>query len=103
MEAHIEKVVGERGYAQKVGDNRLKPTDLGEALVAGYSKMGLEHMWRPEKRAQMEADVNRVALGQLNADAGKCNTLVPMLDAYRTAGQVFQRGVSQSLESSVPL
>ena len=27
--AHIEKVVGERGYAQKVGDNRLKPTDLG--------------------------------------------------------------------------
>jgi DNA topoisomerase-3 len=34
--AHIEKVVGERGYAQKVGDNRLKPTDLGEALAGLY-------------------------------------------------------------------
>ena len=36
---HIEKVVGERGYAQKVGDNRLKPTELGEALVAGQGRV----------------------------------------------------------------
>ena len=82
--AHIEKVVGERGYAKKVGENRLMPTELGEALVAGYSKMGLEHMWQPQKRAQMEADVNRVALGQLAINTGLQNTLVPMLDAYRT-------------------
>ena len=38
--AHIEKVVGERGYAVKVGDNRLKPTELGEGLVAGYCARG---------------------------------------------------------------
>ena len=29
---HIEKVVGERGYAKKVGENRLVPTNIGEAL-----------------------------------------------------------------------
>ena len=31
---HIEKVVGERGYARKVGDNRLMPTELGEGRSA---------------------------------------------------------------------
>ena len=54
---HIEKVVGERGYAVKVGDNRLKPTELGEGLVAGYSRSGLDDMWLPHKRAETEADV----------------------------------------------
>ena len=45
--SHIEKVVGERGYAVKVGDNRLRPTELGEALCEGYSRAGLGGMWRP--------------------------------------------------------
>jgi len=80
---HIEKVVGERGYAVKVGDNRLRPTELGEALCAGYYRMGLEDMWLPTKRAVMEVDVNRVALGQLDVPTGKRNTTTPMLDAFR--------------------
>ena len=53
---HIEKVVGERGYARKVGDNRLMPTELGEALCEGYARMGLAGMWLPHLRAETEAD-----------------------------------------------
>ena len=45
--AHIEKVVGERGYAQKVGDNRLKPTDLGRAAVSLVSlSLSVTHITR---------------------------------------------------------
>ena len=85
--AHIEKVVGERGYAVKVGDNRLKPTELGEGLVAGYSRAGLDHMWLPEKRAEMEADVSRVATGRMPPEVAKRNTTVPMLEAFRQLEQ----------------
>jgi DNA topoisomerase-3 len=81
--AHIEKVVGERGYAVKVGDNRLRPTDLGEGLVAGYSRAGLDDMWLPHKRAEMEADVSRVAAGAMPVDVAKRNATAPALAAFR--------------------
>ena len=80
---HIEKVVGERGYAVKVGDNRLKPTELGEGLVAGYSRSGLDDMWLPHKRAESEADVSRVASGTMAVDVAKRNTAAPALAAFR--------------------
>ena len=80
---HIEKVVGERGYAVKVGDNRLRPTDLGEGLVAGYSRAGLDDMWLPHKRAEMEADVSRVAAGAMPVDVAKRNATAPALAAFR--------------------
>ena len=80
---HIEKVVGERGYAVKVGDNRLKPTELGEGLVAGYSRSGLDDMWLPHKRAETEADVNRVATGAMPVDVAKKNTTTAALAAFR--------------------
>lgn len=81
--AHIEKIVGERGYAVKVGENRLKPTELGEGLVAGYSRAGLDHLWLPTKRAETEADVSKVAAGRLAVDVAKKNTTAPMLLAFR--------------------
>ena len=81
--AHIEKVVGERGYAVKVGDNRLRPTELGEGLVAGYSRSGLDDMWLPHKRAESEADVSRVANGMMTVDVAKKNTTAPALAAFR--------------------
>ena len=84
--AHIEKVVGERGYAQKSAktDSNLR------IWVRRWWRVIPSWVWsnrQPEKRAQMEADVTRVALGQLNPGAGIQNTMVPMLDAYRTVEQ----------------
>lgn len=79
---HIEKVVGERGYARKVGDNRLTPTQLGEALVLAYDRMGVADMWLPTKRAKMEADVDAVAKNRLDPNAGLRAHLQAMLDAY---------------------
>ena len=81
--SHIEKVVGERGYAVKVGDNRLRPTELGEALVAGYSRAGLGELWRPEGRARMEADVHAVAQGRMGKEAALKKHTAPMVHAYR--------------------
>ena len=75
--------MGERGYAVKVGDNRLKPTELGEGLVAGYSRSGLDDMWLPHKRAETEADVNRVATGAMPVDVAKKNTTTAALAAFR--------------------
>jgi len=79
---HIEKVVGERGYARKVGDNRLTPTELGEALVLAYDRMGVADMWLPTKRAKMEADVDAVAKNRLDPIAGLRMHLQAMLQAY---------------------
>jgi DNA topoisomerase-3 len=39
--AHIEKVCGGRGYAEKLHDGRLAPTLFGEALVAAYESIGM--------------------------------------------------------------
>ena len=79
---HIEKVVGERGYARKVGDNRLTPTELGEALVLAYDRMGVADMWLPTKRAEMERDVDAAAHNRLNPAEGLRKHLDTMLDAY---------------------
>lgn len=79
---HIEKVVGERGYARKVGDNRLTPTELGEALVLAYDRMGVADMWLPTKRAEMERDVDAAAHNRLNPAEGLQKHLDTMLDAY---------------------
>lgn len=79
---HIEKVVGERGYARKVGDNRLMPTELGEALVLAYDRMGVADMWLPTKRAKMEADVDAVAHNRMDPNAGLRLHLQTMLQAY---------------------
>ena len=79
---HIEKVVGERGYARKVGDNRLTPTELGEALVLAYDRMGVADMWLPTKRAKMEADVDAVAHNRMDPHAGLRSHLQTMLEAY---------------------
>lgn len=46
---HIQRQL-ERGYATKDAQLLFWPTPLGEALVGGYCKMGLENLWRPNLR-----------------------------------------------------
>ena len=79
---HIDKVVGERGYAKKVGENRLVPTNIGEALVAGYDSLQLGFMWQPTKRAEMEKDVDNVHRGSKTKEDAIRKNIAPMLRAF---------------------
>jgi DNA topoisomerase III len=79
---HIEKVVGERGYAKKVGDNRLVPTNIGEALVAGYDSLQLGFMWQPTNRAETEKDVDNIHKGFAQKEAVVHKHILPMIRAF---------------------
>lgn len=58
-----------REYATKDANNRFIPTPLGLALVEGYNTMGYQ-LNKPQLRAAIEADCQRVARGELSkADA----------------------------------
>lgn len=46
---HIQKQL-DRGYAAKDAQQLFSPSPLGEALIAGYHKMGLANLWQPGLR-----------------------------------------------------
>eukprot|EP01125_Pyxidicula_operculata_P019709 TRINITY_DN7166_c1_g1_i2.p1 TRINITY_DN7166_c1_g1~~TRINITY_DN7166_c1_g1_i2.p1 ORF type:complete len:1024 (+),score=145.16 TRINITY_DN7166_c1_g1_i2:47-3118(+) len=56
---HINKIQ-ERRYVVKEG-RELKPTTLGEALVAGYNAVGLRLLSQPGLRAKTEADMKSIS------------------------------------------
>ncbi|KAK9812774.1 hypothetical protein WJX72_003468 [[Myrmecia] bisecta] len=60
---HIQKQL-ERNYATKDANMTFWPSPLGEALVGGYRKMGLENLWLPDLRGKIEANITGVAQGQ---------------------------------------
>lgn len=62
---HIDKIQ-KRMYAKKVG-NVFEPTSLGLSLVEAYTAMKLD-LTRPEMRALMESDMNKICHGQLRKD-----------------------------------
>ena len=87
--SHIETVCSGRGYAQRHGDGTVAPTQLGEALVAGYQAMGMGRLWEPNLRAAMERDCAEVAAGRLNKDAALTRWLSSMRQEFDAAeGQV---------------
>ena len=47
---HIQKQL-ERGYATKDINLTFWPTPLGEGLVGGYRRMGLQNLWLPDLRS----------------------------------------------------
>ena len=47
---HIKKQL-DRGYATKDAHDLFWPTRLGEALIAGYKRMGLANLWKPDLRS----------------------------------------------------
>ena len=47
---HIQKQL-DRGYAVKDASALFSPSPLGEALIAGYHKMGLSNLWQPNLRS----------------------------------------------------
>ncbi len=50
---HIQKQL-DRGYAVKDASALFSPSPLGEALIAGYHKMGLSNLWQPNLRCGHE-------------------------------------------------
>jgi hypothetical protein len=54
-----------RGYAQKdEASMTFWPTPLGEALIGGYRRMGLDGLWLPELRGTIERSIADVAAGR---------------------------------------
>jgi len=98
--AHIEKVVGERGYAERTAGDRLKPTNLGEALAYGYKQIGLHEVWRPDFRAKMEAQVNSIATNQSTSHPQWHDVLQNLLSESVTQYSTASAG-KQQLESSL--
>ncbi len=47
---HIKKQL-DRGYAIKDHAALFSPSPLGEALIAGYHRMGLSNLWQPNLRS----------------------------------------------------
>ena len=44
------------------------PTPLGESLICAYCRMGLEGLWQPLLRKQIESAIHDVALGRATKD-----------------------------------
>eukprot|EP01039_Chlorochromonas_danica_P004386 gene4386-4807_t len=88
--SHIS-TIQTRGYAVKEGANqRFRATPLGEALVEGYQAMGYQ-LNRPELRAAIESDCQRVARGE----AVKEEVVRRCLQSMKTCFVACQREVSK--------
>jgi hypothetical protein len=62
---HIQKQL-ERGYAVKdAASLTFAPTPLGESLISGYRRMGLDNLWKPDLRGRIEQGISRIAAGQV--------------------------------------
>lgn len=59
---HIKKIV-DRGYAVKM-KSVFKPTPLGQCLIDTYSQLGMENLYKPNLRAEMERKMKSVASGE---------------------------------------
>ncbi|CAK0738823.1 hypothetical protein CVIRNUC_001098 [Coccomyxa viridis] len=65
---HIQKQL-DRGYAAKDAAALFSPSPLGEALIAGYHKMGLSNLWQPDLRGIIEHNISEVARGRRTKEA----------------------------------
>lgn len=74
---HIEKIK-QRNYVGVQPDGKFIPGELGMGLVEGYDAMGFE-MSKPHLRAELEADLKKICLGQKNKDV----VLLQQIDKYK--------------------
>lgn len=86
---HIAKQL-ERGYAIKdEATHTFAPTPLGEALISAYRKMGLENLWLPNLRGNIEQNIAAVALGIKRKDE-------VLSEAIRAFRRDFESAMSRS-------
>jgi hypothetical protein len=70
-----------RNYAVRNAHNQFEPTQLGLALVEGYNSMGYQ-LNKPQLRAVIEADCQRIAKGQANRADVVRNCLASMRECF---------------------
>jgi DNA topoisomerase-3 len=76
---HIS-TIQKRAYAEK-RENVFHPSQLGIALVASYESMSIE-LYKPTLRATMEADCNKIALGQKSKVTVTAECLAAMKEIF---------------------
>lgn len=75
-----------REYVTKDAQNRFIPTPLGLALVEGYNSMGYQ-LNKPQLRAAIEADCQRVARGELSKAEAVNRCLATMRACFVTCSK----------------
>jgi DNA topoisomerase-3 len=76
---HIATIIS-RNYVVKKGTRmEMSPTQLGEALVAGYNFIGYRRLNQPQLRASLEADLKRICLRQID----KNSVLKQQIEMYK--------------------
>ena len=73
--------IQQREYARKNDKNQFVPTKLGLALVEGYNSMGYQ-LNKPQLRAVIEADCQRVARGEARKEDVVQKCLSSMRDCF---------------------
>jgi hypothetical protein len=88
---HIQKQL-ERGYAVKdAASLTFAPTPLGESLISGYRRMGLDNLWKPDLRGRIEQGISRIAAGQV----GQCSQVCRCTQAAAAFTRVIAGSVSR--------
>jgi DNA topoisomerase-3 len=65
---HINTIINRHYVVKKGARMEMSPTQLGEALVAGYNFIGYRHMNQPQLRASLESDLKKVCVQQMRKD-----------------------------------
>lgn len=78
--------IQQREYAVKNAQNKFTATKLGLALVEGYNSMGYQ-LNRPELRAQIEADCQRIVRGEISKQTVIEQCLSTMKDCFLTCNR----------------
>ena len=66
---HIATIISRKYVVKQGARGEMSPTNLGEALVAGYNFIGYRKLNQPQLRAGLELDLKRVCLGQITVPA----------------------------------
>ena len=93
MHAHIDTVL-QRKYAERDHNGRMRPTQLGMALVQAYAALDLQ-LWKPFLRAQMEKDLNDVAAGLKNKE----QMCAMAIDSLKNAFQKAKKGSKELVDA----
>ncbi|KAG0438056.1 DNA topoisomerase 3-alpha [Dictyocoela muelleri] len=98
---HIAKIQ-KRRYAIKK-QNKLFPTDLGEALILGYEKIGLQISY-PDLRRKLETDLKSVCINEKNPEELLNEEIEVYKNVYRTieGGINIIKSIYEDLSSKKP-
>ena len=105
---HINNIC-QRNYVQVSSGRRLIPTKLGIVLIHGYQKID-KSLCLPTSRAEMEKDLNQIALGKIDFKLVLKNTIEEFRKKFlffrenvAAMDELFQVSFSSLAESGKPI